>query len=313
MRFTNEQVLQLLKPIAPQRVGNDGKGHAAVPQQDIRAHLTRVFGFGGWDTTILTSELVFETPRTGDDGQVRPTTGWDVCYRVSMRLTVKDQDGNPVATYEDSAADTAENQKRGAAHGLALRSAVSLALKRCAINLGDQFGLGLYNKGSLHPIVMGLVVGMPDYSDAADLQASVPQSEPDESMGGEDPDTPAKTSVEPQNRPVERPAPPDSTEAPPEPSRRPVDVPADSQQGHAPPLAQAQARHRNAMRALHPDWSESERRTATSSILSKFKGPDGWPVIISTATSDNWNRAAAYWEDELAKNQALTRENGEDR
>jgi hypothetical protein len=41
---------------------------------------------------------------------------------------------------------------------MALKTASSDAMKRCAINLGDQFGLGLYDNGSLEPIVKATLV-----------------------------------------------------------------------------------------------------------------------------------------------------------
>jgi hypothetical protein len=181
MTFTQEQITQLLRPIAPQRVHQDGKGHSNVAQQDVRAHLTRMFGFGGWDTEILDEACVFETERTKPNGE--RTGRWDVCYRVRMRLIVKDPDGNEVARYDDGASETAENQKRGDAHGMAYRSTISQAIKRCAINLGDQFGLSLYNKGQLAPLVVGTMVGF-ERRDSSDVQENVPQSE-----GEIDPDT----------------------------------------------------------------------------------------------------------------------------
>ena len=36
---------------------------------------------------------------------------------------------------------------------MAVKTAESDAFKRAAINLGDQFGLSLYNNGSLKPVV----------------------------------------------------------------------------------------------------------------------------------------------------------------
>jgi hypothetical protein len=39
-----------------------------------------------------------------------------------------------------------------------MKSAISVAKKRCCINLGDQFGLSLYNKGQLSALVMGTLV-----------------------------------------------------------------------------------------------------------------------------------------------------------
>lgn len=167
MSFTADQIEQLLQPIRNERVLSDGKGNAHVSQQDITAHLTRVFGFGNWDTDILTCDLVFEDAR---DGKGR----YDVCYRATVRLTVKDSEGNEVCHYEDGSTGTAQNQKRGDAHDLAMKSAISLSLKRCAKSLGDQFGLSLYNKGQRTALVKGTLV-RPGVEAPEDVQDGVEQ------------------------------------------------------------------------------------------------------------------------------------------
>ena len=154
--FNAQQVAQLLRPINTNRVLRDGKGHSHVSQQDVTAHLVRVLGFGNFDTEILHLECLFEHSRLNDQG--KPNGRWDIGYRCTMRLTVKDEHGQPVAHYEDGATATAQNQTLGDGHDLALKSAISYAKKRCAINLGDQFGLSLYNKGQTDPLVRGTLV-----------------------------------------------------------------------------------------------------------------------------------------------------------
>ena len=174
MTFTARQVNQLLQPINERRVLADGKGHSHVSQQDVLAHLIRVFGFGGFDTDILRAELVFESERSTNG---KPNGRWDVCYRAMVRLTVRDPHGNEVCHYENGSTATAQNQTRGDAHDLAYKAAISLSVKRAAIPLGDQFGLSLYNKGQLSALVMGTLalpsadVSHPD----ADIQDGVAQ------------------------------------------------------------------------------------------------------------------------------------------
>ena len=142
MAFTTAQVEQLLQPINPSRVLKDGKGHSHVSQQDILAHLIRVFGFGNFDTAVMYAEPVFEMERS--PGR------WDVCYRAMVRLTVRDPDGAEVCHFENGSTATAQNQTRGDAHDLAYKSSISLSYKRAAIALGDQFGLSLYNNCLLY-------------------------------------------------------------------------------------------------------------------------------------------------------------------
>jgi len=134
--FSAQQTLQLLAPIRGNRVLKDGKGHSHVSQQDITAHLIRVFGFGSFDTDVVKVECVYEQERINDKGEL--INRWDVCYRALLRLTIRDADGNEVCHFEDGSTATAQNQTRGDAHDLAYKSALSLAKKRTAINLGDQ-------------------------------------------------------------------------------------------------------------------------------------------------------------------------------
>lgn len=173
MRLTSKQVEQLLRPINEKRVLRDGKGHAHVSQQDVTAHLIRVFGFCNFDVDVLNAGLVFEDPRTNDG---KPTGRWDVCYRAMVRLTIKDVDGNEIAHYEDGSTATAQNQTRGEAHDLAYKSAISLAKKRAATPLGDQFGLSLYNKGQMTALVKGVIVAPDaDAETTEDIQDGVEQ------------------------------------------------------------------------------------------------------------------------------------------
>jgi recombination DNA repair RAD52 pathway protein len=134
----------LLSPIRPGRVGKDGKGFSHVEAYEIRAHLIRLFDFDGWDSEILSMELVFESEKDGK---------WTVCYRAQCELMVRWPEGRG-SRYTEWATGEAKNQpSRGDAHDLAIKTAESQALKRCAMNLGDQYGLSLYKKGSMEPLV----------------------------------------------------------------------------------------------------------------------------------------------------------------
>lgn len=147
------QVAYLLRGIDPMRVGKDGKGFAHVEAWDIRRHMIRVFGFGGFDTDMLDMHLVdqIDIPPDRQGGKTRYT----VIYRMAVKLTVK-VDGVELGHWHGAAIGDATNQPGLAdAHDLALKTADSQALKRAAVNMGDQFGLSLYNKGSLDPVVQG--------------------------------------------------------------------------------------------------------------------------------------------------------------
>jgi len=191
MSLNAAQVAQLLKPINDARVLADGKGHAHVSQQDILAHLIRVFGFGNFDIEVLAVECIFESGRQTTDGKL--TGRYDVCYRALVRLTIRDEHGAEVCHLENGSTATAQNQTRGDAHDLAYKSAISLSVKRAAIALGDQFGLSLYNKGQRKALVMGTLVGGEEPGE--DVQEGVEQQV---SLGNDEID------VELEHRPAER-------------------------------------------------------------------------------------------------------------
>lgn len=168
--LTREQIDVLLKPIRPNRIGQ-ANGQSHVPAYDVAAHLTRVFGFGGWDKQILSLILVSEEEAKTAGGK----QAWRVTYSCTMRLTVKDPQGKQVAFWDDGACGSSMQPQRGEAHDMAMKSAISYALKRCAaFGLGDQFGLSLYNKGETKALI-GKTLVMPDgTSDERDLESHIP-------------------------------------------------------------------------------------------------------------------------------------------
>lgn len=146
------QVDQLLKGINPSRVGKDGKGFAHLEAWDVRAHLIRIFGFGNWSSELLEMEPIFETS-IEKDGKTR----WTVAYRATMRLTLNTGDFHEAIYTEAAVGDSQNNPSRADAHDMAIKTAESQAFKRCAINLGDQFGLSLYNNGGTGSVVRAVL------------------------------------------------------------------------------------------------------------------------------------------------------------
>jgi len=156
--LTPQQVEVLLRPINANRVSRDGKGFSHLEAYDVKAHLTRVFGFARWDEETRANDLVFETSEQ-KKGQRGEYTAWTVCYRTVKRLTIKAPDGTPLASYDGEACGDATNQpSRADAHDLALKTSASQALKRAATDLADQFGLSLYSNGSTAPLVRNTLV-----------------------------------------------------------------------------------------------------------------------------------------------------------
>jgi Rad52/22 family double-strand break repair protein len=158
MTLSERQIEQLLKPINSRRVasrrGGGGKSLSYVEAYDIKAHMIRIFGFGGWSWDVLSADLAYAF------GPAENQRNHQVGYRVIGRLTVHATG----ATYTEAAVGMANLPDVGEAHDMAVKTAESDAFKRAAINLGDQFGLSLYNNGSTNAVVGATLDG----SDAVD-------------------------------------------------------------------------------------------------------------------------------------------------
>lgn len=148
-----KQVEQLLRPINPSRVLKK-QNQSHLEAYDVRAHLNRIFGFARWSGDVIKMTLVSQVEGTNKSGKPAVT----VVYRAGYRLSIRAIDGEPLATYTEYASGDAINfplNQLGDAHDFAMKTAESQALKRAAHNLGDQFGLSLYNNGSYGPLVIG--------------------------------------------------------------------------------------------------------------------------------------------------------------
>jgi recombination DNA repair RAD52 pathway protein len=171
--LTDAQLTQLFRELPENRVlYKQGQAHLAA--WDVRRTLTRIFGFTGWSFEVRTAELVAET-QNGNR--------WSVVYRAVGRLTIRDPHGDVLTWWEDGATGAGQNQPTQAgAHDLAFKSAISVALKRCAANLGDQFGLCLYNKGQTAPVVG---ISLAYQADAAPVHDDTAQVHDDTDPDGE--------------------------------------------------------------------------------------------------------------------------------
>lgn len=147
------QLEALLAPLSPGRVRSlDGNSH--LEAWDVRRWLLRIFGWGGFE--IDTLECVVVSERSVWDEQ-NPLKGrHTVVYRAQVRLTIKDPEGNVLTHFDDGAMGDGINQPSVLrAHDFAMKSALSQALKRCCVNLGEAYGLSLYDGGRAGTTVVG--------------------------------------------------------------------------------------------------------------------------------------------------------------
>lgn len=142
--LNDNQYQQLLKPLNPQRVAKReqaGRSLSYLEAWDVKAHLIRIFGFGAWSWEVTEATLAYEDKN--ERGQ------WEVAYKVVGTLTIHTLG----CRYTEAAVGSASLPRRGEAHDMAIKTAESDGLKRAAINLGTQFGLSLYNDGTLKDVV----------------------------------------------------------------------------------------------------------------------------------------------------------------
>lgn len=145
-----EQIDELVKAINPAYVEKK-QSLTYLAQHQARAEMNRIFGYGNWSVDADDAQLLYEyeTPGSGNNsGKMY----WRVGYRIRVTVSIRDLWGMPVAEFTGVHAEqNAPQPDRGEAHALALTSVDSYALRRALINLGDRFGLGLYNGGSMAP------------------------------------------------------------------------------------------------------------------------------------------------------------------
>lgn len=164
VELTKEQIGAMMQPINSNRVASRQQGGATlsyVEAWDIKATLIRLFGFGGFSAEVIDSKLVqvreVETfpqhvvPYGEKKGQPKTPV---VIAQSTVRLTIfgigpHGED----AVYTETAIGSNSGYDIGEVADNAIKSASSDALKRCAIYLGTQFGLSLYQDGNRHDVV----------------------------------------------------------------------------------------------------------------------------------------------------------------
>lgn len=206
--LTQDQLRVLMSNLNPARVATrsqSGSKLSYLEAWDVRATLIRIFGFGGFSVETLRSEIYSmerDVPKSG---------GGTTAFRATAIATVQLVIPQLEAVYSETAVSSQSGAVPGDVADFAIKTAVSDAMKRCAMNLGTQFGLSLYNKGDQRDVV-GILF---DPEQIATLKGEKPVDDkplvlaPDhalEGIGSDDPDK--KPGVE-----VDEPAPPPATRA----------------------------------------------------------------------------------------------------
>jgi len=149
--LTKMQISRLVQAIDPKHVDKKQGKLSYIAQHEVRAELTRIFGYGNWDSQTETMEFLWE-----DSIEKDGKTYWRACYTCRVRVNIRDYWGNPVASFVGAHAEANSIlPDRGEAHAMAVSSVESYAMRRAVISLGDRLGLSLYAKGSEEQIVKG--------------------------------------------------------------------------------------------------------------------------------------------------------------
>ncbi|MFF7534909.1 Rad52/Rad22 family DNA repair protein [Streptomyces bobili] len=271
-KLTDKQVAFLLSPISGKRVRNL-RGMSHLEAWDVRRQLIRIFGFDGFTVETQSLDMVHEhanpnyRKKNKAGEEYGPTyTAWTIVYRAQVRLTVKATDGRPLTVFEDAAAGDAVNQPSvGDAHDLAMKTALSQALKRCAVNLGDQFGLSLYNDGGQDPVVLRSLAYMGE-----------PVAESEDSEVRPEPTPQGQTPPDPQTTPPSAASAPQQ-QAPTGPAAVP-DPPAQQRPGAMPAAGPAERQA-----ALDSMWEAARAAQFEAGLPEQFVSAFGHPIEQGTA------------------------------
>lgn len=163
VELSGSQLHALMSPINPARVASRNVGGTSlsyVEAWDIKATLIRIFGFGGFSVECIDSKIIDirDGGRQGHYPQTHSKAGQEktpyVMAQATVRLTIHGiGPGGRDVVYTEAAIGTNDGWTIGDVADNAIKSAASDALKRCAIFLGTQFGLSLYNNGDRKDVV----------------------------------------------------------------------------------------------------------------------------------------------------------------
>jgi DNA repair and recombination protein RAD52 len=124
------------------RKGSGGRTLSYVEWHECVRVANEIFGFGGWTAeTLELSEIATYTYKD-KSGAEKPK----VTYRARVRVQIMATG----ATYDGWGYGEGIDPDLGQAHESAFKEAESDATKRALRNLGDQFGLALYDKAQAH-------------------------------------------------------------------------------------------------------------------------------------------------------------------
>lgn len=137
MTFPKKVIDELTKPLGREHV-KTRQGIDYVESHYVIRRLNEIFGHHAWSFNVDETRCVFD----GENERGKPHTA----YVAHCTLTVIPVHGAMPVMKKDVGGGDQTGGDAGTRHSNAIKGAVSDAMKRCARQLGDQFGLALYSK-----------------------------------------------------------------------------------------------------------------------------------------------------------------------
>jgi DNA recombination protein Rad52 len=138
--LTDEQKTLLGKSLSPGRIkqrSQGGRNVSYLEGWDAIGVANQIFDYDGWSSEVTSLHWIATDEHKGSNGKV----GWQTAYYATVKVHVGDE------FHEDSGfGNDISYASAITSHELALKEAVTDALKRALRHWGDQFGLCLYDK-----------------------------------------------------------------------------------------------------------------------------------------------------------------------
>ncbi len=139
--FNNKQIEILNQEIDSSRVKSRQKGNINLSYLegfDVIETANKIFGFGNWNYTITSLEMVSQ--------EVNHNQNNIVCYKAQIKIVVQNEDHTQQVVREDVGFGTGISKTLADSHEGGAKEAVTDGIKRTLKSWGNQLGLSLYNK-----------------------------------------------------------------------------------------------------------------------------------------------------------------------
>jgi DNA repair and recombination protein RAD52 len=143
--FNDKQLQILNQEIDSSRVKTRNKGNISLSYLegfDVIETANRIFGFGNWEYSISSLEMVSQ--------EVNQNQNNVVCYKAVIKIVVHNENHTLTVSREDVGFGTGISKTLADSHEGGAKEAVTDGIKRSLKSYGSQMGLSLYDKSKNH-------------------------------------------------------------------------------------------------------------------------------------------------------------------